>query len=87
MTPEQIKSLQDTSASFRSQATQFTLQADAIDASVALAEKGYQSDQDIIAQQVSDGVSAVLAPVNDAVSVALSKISVAQPLNEKVSLN
>ena len=80
MTPEQIKSLQDTSASFRSQATQFTLQADAIDASVALAEKGYQSDQDAIAQQVSDGISAALSPVNDAVSAALSKVS-----NEKTS--
>lgn len=85
MTPEQIKSLQDTSASFRSQATQFNMQADNIDLAVALATTGYQSDQ----QAIDDGVAATLQPVNDAISAVLLKVSPAKLAtpNEKVSLN
>jgi hypothetical protein len=55
-------------------------QSTALADAIALETNGYQSDQDAIAQQVSDGISAALSPVSDAVSAALSKVS-----NEKTS--
>ena len=75
MTQDDIKVLTDAVASNQSQITQLTLLNTALQKAIALANAGYQSDQDAIAQQVSDGISAALSPVSDAVSAALAKVA------------
>jgi len=81
MTQDQINALKQTSASFRSQATQFNLQADDIDAAIALAENGYQSDQEAIATGIANGVATALASIKtnaDALSASITAATPAQ---------
>ena len=75
-----ISALQGRISILTSQIFAIQQELDADNALLLLAQTGYQSDQDAITQGISDGVSAVLAPVNASVSDALAKIaSPAQP--------
>ena len=71
MNTQAIETLQALLNTLQGQVTGLQGQVDALTAAIALLKNGYQSDQDSIAAQVSEQVSAVLSPIQASIVQAL----------------